>query len=73
MSVDAEKNRWIADILASPHEWDRFYIFADWLDDQGLELEAEQWRYRGQYFSAWLYGSRNCPKVARLTHLKRSS
>ena len=40
MSVDAEKNRWIADILASPHEWDRFYIFADWLDDQGLELEA---------------------------------
>ena len=56
MSVDEEKNRWIADILAAPHEWDRFYIFADWLDDQGLELEAEQWRWSGQYFSAWLYG-----------------
>lgn len=50
----AEKNRWIADILAAPHEWDRFYIFADWLDDQGLELEAEQWRFRGQFFGQWI-------------------
>ena len=51
--LQAEKNRWIADILAAPHEWDRFYIFADWLDDQGLELEAEQWRWRGQFFGQW--------------------
>ena len=73
VSVDAEKNRWIADILASPHEWDRFYIFADWLDDQGLELEAEQWRYRGQYFSAWLYGSNDDGEIRFVTNNLRES
>ena len=40
--------------LAAPQEWDRFYIFADWLDEQGLELEAEQWRWRGQFFGQWI-------------------
>ena len=63
--LQSEKNRWIADILAAPQEWDRFYIFADWLDDQGLELEAEQWRYRGQYFGQWIEADIDSEKVIK--------
>lgn len=51
--IEIEKKQFIDGILANPLEWSAFYIFADWLDDQGLELEAEQWRWRGQFFGAW--------------------
>lgn len=45
------RDQWISELTKTPHDWELALIFADWLDDQGETLEAEQWRYAAQCMS----------------------
>ena len=43
--------KWIEELTLNPHDWQLALIFADWLDDNGESLKAEQWRYAAQCMS----------------------
>ena len=43
------REEWLKQIEDNPNDWQTVLIFADWLEDQGKELEAEQWRFAVQF------------------------
>lgn len=45
------RSEWLKQIATNPQDWQTVLIFADWLEEQGEELEAEQWRFAVQWTS----------------------
>lgn len=43
------RDEWLKQIQANHSDWQTVLIFADWLEEQGEELEAEQWRFAVQW------------------------
>lgn len=39
------RNQWLTKIRSNPSDWQAMLIFADWLEDEGDLLAAEQWRF----------------------------
>lgn len=43
------RDEWLKQVQDNPTDWQTVLIFADWLEEQGEELEAEQWRFLVQW------------------------
>lgn len=39
------RDEWLAQIRQNPSDWQTMLIFADWLEESGDLLAAEQWRW----------------------------
>jgi uncharacterized protein (TIGR02996 family) len=49
------RDEWLKQIEANPQDWQTVLIFADWLEEQGKELEAEKRRFWVQYNEGMKY------------------
>lgn len=54
-----DRETWLSTIRSNPSDWQTMLVFADWLEEEGDLLAAEQWRWmsvcEGSYCE--LYGS----------------
>lgn len=52
------RESWITQIRANPSDWQAMLIFADWLEESGDLLSAEQWRFLAVLYcnnSNWVF------------------
>lgn len=50
------RDEWLAQIRQNPSDWQTMLIFADWLEESGDLLAAEQWRWIAATHRYWRYG-----------------
>lgn len=40
-----DRETWLSTIRSNPSDWQAMLVFADWLEEEGDLLAAEQWRF----------------------------
>lgn len=40
-----DRETWLSTIRSNPSDWQAMLVFADWLEEEGDSLAAEQWRW----------------------------
>ena len=49
-----DRETWLSTIRSNPSDWQAMLVFADWLEEEGDLLAAEQWRIIALFSSAGL-------------------
>lgn len=48
-----DRETWLSTIRSNPSDWQAMLVFADWLEEEGDLLAAEQWRWIACIDTRW--------------------